>query len=88
MGPGDAFYGIIPNNFATKLGVILGNYQNVTWGTGTHTATPVGLFTYGPKYWTDKYEGALHSTEVGQLNLEVLGLSKSKEKFGPEMTGH
>ncbi len=78
MGPSQAFYGLIGNNYATKLGQILGSYQNVTWGSGTHTSTPVGVFAYGPKNWTEKYRSMSHSTEIGQINLQALGLPTNK----------
>ncbi len=80
MGPGEVFYGILSNNFSAKLGAILGKHQNVTWGTGTHTSSPVGVFAVGPKHWAQKYQGAHHSTEIGLLNLAALGLPTAKER--------
>lgn len=88
MGPGETFYGIIPNNFAAKLGLILGKYQNVTWGTGTHTSSPVGLFSYGQKPWIENYRGAMHSTEVGLENLSSLGLSEEKTMIRHTQESH
>ena len=44
--------------------------QNVVWGTGTHTSTPVAVIAYGPG--SSSFGKFLHHVEVGQLMIEAL----------------
>ncbi|MBF4489421.1 alkaline phosphatase [Psychrobacter sp. N25K4-3-2] len=46
--------------------------QNVVWATGTHTNTPVLVFTQGPGDTTAPFGKVLHHTEVGQHAIEAL----------------
>lgn len=54
------------------IGRAIAKEQQVTWGTGAHTDTPVYLMSYGPKKGTNLFRGLLHSTEVGQRMQSVL----------------
>jgi alkaline phosphatase len=53
-----------------RLGHILGGQQHVVWGTGTHTATPVAVISYGPG--SDRFAGLMHATELGQRMIELV----------------
>ena len=54
------------------IGRQLAEQQMVTWSTGTHTDTPVVLFAQGPG--AVKFNGVKHSTEVGKMMQQLLGL--------------
>ena len=47
--------------------------QNVVWATGTHTSTPVLVFTQGPASAIAPFNKVLHHTEVGQKAIDALG---------------
>ncbi len=49
------------------LGRALGEQQNIVWGTGTHTSTPVAVIAYGPEAVAQKFSLMTHHTEVGKL---------------------
>lgn len=53
-----------------RLGHILGGQQHVVWGTGTHTATPVAIISYGPG--SERFAGLMHATDVGQRIIEIV----------------
>lgn len=46
--------------------------QNVVWSTGSHTNTPVLVFTQGPGSTTAPFGKVLHHTEVGQYAIDAL----------------
>ncbi|MEO2045355.1 MAG: alkaline phosphatase [Pirellulales bacterium] len=52
------------------LGRAVASQQNVVWGTGTHTSTPVVLVAKGPA--AHRFGGMHHSTEIGQRLMELL----------------
>jgi alkaline phosphatase len=66
----EAFYVYGDNLRMNRLGHILGTQQHVVWGTGTHTNTPVPIFSYGPG--AERFSGLLHATEVGQRMIELV----------------
>lgn len=47
--------------------------QNVVWATGTHTSTPVLVFSQGPAKAIAPFGKILHHTEVGQQAIKALG---------------
>jgi len=47
--------------------------QNVVWATGTHTSTPVLVFTQGPASAIAPFKQVLHHTQVGQKAIDALG---------------
>lgn len=49
------------------LGRALGEQQNVVWGTGTHTSTPVAVIAFGPEAVTSHFSSMTHHIEVGKL---------------------
>jgi alkaline phosphatase len=46
--------------------------QNVVWGTGTHTSTPVVVVAVGPEGATRPFGRMMHATELGQLMQSAL----------------
>lgn len=54
------------------LGRELAAQQNVVWGTGTHTSTPVTVMAYGPKHITAAFSGMQHNTQVGEKMMNAL----------------
>ena len=64
------FYGLMQNNYSTRLARELASQQNVVWGTGTHTSTPVVLGAYGDGH--RRFAGMMHSTEVGQRLIALI----------------
>ncbi len=62
-----AFY-VYGNEIRNDLiGRELSEQQNVVWGTGTHTNTPVAVIAWGPENATAPFAKMLRHTEVGQL---------------------
>ncbi len=64
------FYVYGENLRFNRLGHILGGQQNVVWGTGTHTNTPVAIISHGPG--SEKFSGLMHATDVGQRVIEIV----------------
>lgn len=63
----EAFY-VYPNRFQSNLiGRALAKYQGVTWGTGTHTATPVTVTIVGPSNLSEAVNGINSHSEIGRL---------------------
>ncbi|MFM9269824.1 alkaline phosphatase [Halomonas elongata] len=60
----DAFYPY--NDRGDVLGRVLGTAQNVVWGTGTHTHTPVNVFAWGPAETILPVSSIQHHSDVGQ----------------------
>ncbi|WP_163833245.1 alkaline phosphatase [Spartinivicinus ruber] len=48
------------------LGRELAEQQNVVWGTGTHTHTPVAVLAYGPEQLTKSFATIQHHTDIGR----------------------
>jgi len=46
--------------------------QNIVWGTGTHTHTPVAVIAYGPVNVVKNYSNLMHHTDVGKLTIQAL----------------
>jgi len=49
------------------IGRALSEQQNVVWGTGTHTNTPVAVIAYGPEKVAKQFSSMTHHVEVGKL---------------------
>lgn len=60
----DAFYPY--NDRGDVLGRVLGTAQNVVWGTGTHTHTPVNVFAWGPAEAILPVSSIQHHSNIGQ----------------------
>lgn len=46
--------------------------QFVVWNTGTHTNTPVLVFTKGPDTAREPFEGIMHHTQLGQRTMDAV----------------
>lgn len=60
------------NSRMNHLGHIIGTQQNVVWGTGTHTSTPVALIAHGPPSAAGRFSGLMHATDVGKAMIAVV----------------
>ena len=49
------------------------NLIKVQWGTGSHTAAPVGVFSYGPG--AENFEGTMDNTDIHNKILNLLSFS-------------
>jgi len=66
------FYVYGENSRMNLLGRKLAAQQNTVWATGTHTNTPVLLIAYGPAPATERFQGMLHSTDVGRKLIHLV----------------
>ena len=46
------------------LARIMARKHNIVWGTGSHTASPIPVFTFGPKWITKKFNGIYNNTRL------------------------
>lgn len=53
------------------LGRVLGPKQNIIWGTGTHTSTPISVIAHGPSHAIRPFGRLLHHSDVGKLMIQV-----------------
>lgn len=49
--------------------------QNIVWGTGTHTASPVPVYVFGPEKITVQFSRILHHTDIAKTMMLALGQS-------------
>lgn len=54
------------------IGRALSAEQNVVWGTGTHTASPVPVYVFGPQTITQQFSTMQHHTELSQKMMSAL----------------
>jgi len=54
------------------IGRAMGEEQNIVWGTGTHTDTPVAVIAYGPDQATAPFSTLTHHTEIGRLLIKTV----------------
>jgi len=67
-----AFY-VYPGEMRLNLiGRELAEQQNVVWGTGTHTSTPVNVIAWGPAKDTRAFVKIAHHADVGQHMIDSL----------------
>ena len=50
----------------------------VQWGTGSHTSTPVGVYTYGPA--AELFNGVMDNTDIHQKMLEAIDYKNLDDK--------
>ena len=50
----------------------------VQWGTGSHTSTPVGVYTYGPA--AELFNGIMDNTDIHQKMLEAIDYKNLDDK--------
>ncbi len=61
-----AFYVYAGEMQLDLMGRELAQQQNVVWGTGTHTSTPVGVIAWGPEQDMRPFVKIAHHADVGQ----------------------
>ena len=54
------------------IGRALSAEQNVVWGTGTHTASPVPVYVFGPESLAKQFSTMQHHTEIAQKMMKAL----------------
>ncbi|WP_250654942.1 alkaline phosphatase [Alkalimarinus coralli] len=54
------------------LGRALSEQQNVVWGTGTHTSTPVAVIAFGPDAVESKFSSMTHHIELGKMAKKAI----------------
>jgi len=54
------------------LGRAVAEEQNVVWGTGTHTSTPVTVIAYGPESASKQFGKMVHHTDIGRMTKNVI----------------
>ena len=54
------------------MGRALSTQQNVVWGTGTHTSTPVNVIAWGPESDVRPLAKIAHHADVGQHMMDSL----------------
>ncbi|MBP9673618.1 MAG: alkaline phosphatase [Bacteriovoracaceae bacterium] len=57
---------------ANLLARAIASQQNIVWGTGTHTSTPVSVQIWGPKHVQERFKGYLHHTLLGEEMIKIL----------------
>ncbi|MGJ0515932.1 MAG: alkaline phosphatase [Methylomicrobium sp.] len=72
MGAKSAFFVYTKDNRENLLAELVGAEQQVVWASGTHTSTPVFVFTKGNKPAIEPFANILHHTDVGRLTIEAL----------------
>ncbi|MDO6525968.1 alkaline phosphatase [Motilimonas sp. 1_MG-2023] len=68
----EAFYVYGEEVRSDLIGRAMGEEQNIVWGTGTHTDTPVAVIAYGPDAVTAPFSQLSHHTDVGQLLIKTV----------------
>ncbi len=53
------------------IGRALSAEQNVVWGTGTHTASPVPVYVFGPEAITKQFSTLQHHTELAKKMMRA-----------------
>jgi len=60
------------NNQHALLALAVAADQSVVWNTGTHTSTPVLVFTKGPARARAPFAGVIHHTQLGQYAIDAV----------------
>jgi len=68
----EAFYVYGQDIRGDLIGRALGQEQNIVWGTGTHTNTPVAVVAVGPKPFANKFSRLSHHTDIGKLLIDAV----------------
>ncbi|MDR4504697.1 MAG: alkaline phosphatase [Candidatus Scalindua sp.] len=69
-----AFYPNVRVNRQALTARKIAEQQQVVWGTGTHTSTPVFVIAFGPEAVQNRFDGLWHSTDIGKMMIESMGL--------------
>lgn len=65
------FYVYSAENRAALIARALASQQQIVWGSGNHTSTPVAVIAYGPKSVLQKFDGLYHATDLGRKLLAL-----------------
>ncbi len=76
----DSFYVYGENSRMNLLGRTVAAQQNVVWGTGTHTSTPVVLVAKGPA--AHGFAGMHHATEIGRRMIQLISGNPTGSPLG------
>jgi len=68
----EAFYVYGQDIRGDLIGRELGEQQNIVWGTGTHTNTPVAVVAVGPDELTKNFSRLSRHTDIGKLLIEAV----------------
>ncbi len=66
------FYVYGDETHGNLIGRALAAKQNVVWSTGTHTASPVPVYAFGPEAITAQFSTMQHHVELGQKMMDAL----------------
>jgi alkaline phosphatase len=72
MPVNSAFFPYQHDNRQNLLALAVATQQQVVWATGTHTSTPVLVFTYGVESVLKPFTKLLHHRQLGELLADVL----------------
>ncbi|MCD4654053.1 hypothetical protein K8T06_08965, partial [bacterium] len=73
LGNKQVFYTNPMNMLSGLVAQRIGIEQNISWATGTHSASPVPVIIIGPESVKKKFPGVLHLTDIGRIMKEILG---------------
>jgi alkaline phosphatase len=76
MGANSAFYVYPKRHRGALLARIVSTRMGLVWATGTHTSTPVLVFSAGPKWATKSFKKIMHHTELAQNAIKALNADK------------
>ena len=68
----EEFYVYGNENYTASMARSVAAGQNVVWGTGTHTSTPVAVIAWGPKEVITEYSTMMHHVDVGQKTIKAM----------------
>ncbi len=74
----EAFYPFVQLNRQALIAREIAEQQKVVWGTGTHTSAPVLVIAFGPGPIQNKFDGLWHSTDIGKMMIQSMGLGSLK----------
>jgi len=69
------YYYDTPNIRTSLIGRAIAAQQNVIWGTGGHTASPVHVYSLGDKEQSKLFSGQMTHPKLGKRLQQVLGLN-------------
>lgn len=71
----DDYYYEFSSNYNRLPGLMarsLAGRQNIVWGTGTHTSTPIPVYSWGSRFYQNKLSGFTSHDKIGQVLLEAI----------------
>lgn len=70
------FYVYAKEDYTGKIARAIASEQSVVWGTGTHTAAPVPVYTFGPAGVTKQFSTMQHHVDVANKMMTAFGLTE------------